>query len=183
MVEAVVACAVLLIALTASSGALLRAQGATVRAGRVREAAVLSERLLGELAGLPYYLEAADSDDLVGAVFPHAVPSLNEPQRRFEVSEDHGIRWGRFVSVLRDGTFATRLEATFVVAEGDSWRPLTPEELEGYSVRSGRPPSDVLRLDVEVSWRSGGRQQTCQRTALLSWSTSPAPVEGAASSQ
>lgn len=97
----------------------------------------------------PHWAEGCSAEDLVGAVFPHAVASANRESARYVIVGATAEQpAGSFVTCEEvDGLSLTRV-ARFLAAEGSE--PLGPDASAGWAVWCASPPP-AAALEVRVN--------------------------------
>lgn len=169
LIEAVVACSVLLLTWVVIGGTLrMTLQGERVVAGRaVVDAALATERAW--LVSLPYSetppqasgteIGGGTPASLLAAVFPHARTELNRADA-FYCDESSSMP-GTFVTLTQRGGVTVRREARFTAPEGQGSSPLPPSSVAGWSL--GDPlPLPASTIEVLVAASSGARSGSLQ---------------------
>ena len=182
LIEVVVAASLLFMTVTAVSAMVVGVShaGARLRSSMNADRAIRSEA--ERLRSLPYCAASypqsgggrgANGEDLVAAVFPHAVITQNEPSACYLAAADEsGAPAGSFVTLApRDGV-VVRCVACFSSAAGGP--VLGPESLAGWDMAgSDAPPAATLI--VTLSADPGARSIRLVRSALSVPSLAPAP--------
>ena len=181
-----VAASLLFMTVTAVSATVVGVShaGARLQSSMNADRAIRSEA--ERLRSLPYCAatypqpgggRGANGEDLVAAVFPHAVTAENEPSARYvAVADESGAPAGSFVTlVARDGV-VVRCVACF--SSGADGPGLGPESLAGWDMAgSDAPPAPTLI--VTLSADPGARSIRLVRSALSVPSLAPSsPLPG-----
>lgn len=173
LIEAVVASSVLLATCLAAGAALSAARGVERQA---EERAALGAVLASErawLSSLPYYIgppvevDAAGGsslDSALRAVFPHAVPGLNEASA-FYSGDSSAV--AVFTTAARRDRVHVRREARFVRRTGLGWEALRASEVEGWILgEADLPPSSILQVTITATMKDRSSSLTLTLQAL-----------------
>ena len=183
IIEVVVATAIIMGVVLATSDGIVTVKATTARAARRQsaEAGVAAE--LEHLRGLPFAPAAAaggtltgatPARDLVSSVFPHADTARDTDDAWFEPEARDGCPPGTFFTVVTLPIGRMTVAATFVAGAADGWRAVPGTRLAGYDVRlSLELPSAALLVKVTVAWQAGARQGAVSRSAIIC-----APAQG-----
>jgi hypothetical protein len=169
LIEAVVACSVLLLTCVVIGGTLrMTFQGERVVTSRaVVDAALAAERAW--LVSLPYSEASPPSAgaetggetpaNLLAAVFPPARTELNREGAYY--CDESSSMPGAFVTLTQRGGVTVRREARFTAPDGQGSSPLPPSLVAGWSLRDPLPlPASTIDVLVEAS--SGTRSGSLQ---------------------
>jgi Tfp pilus assembly protein PilV len=178
LIEVVVATAIIMGVVLATSDGVVAVKGMTARSARrqAAEAAVAAE--LEHLRSLPFapaaaagatLADATPACDLLSSVFPHADMARDTDDARFAPEARDDCPPGTFFTVVALPIGRMTIAATFVAGTADGWQAVPASGLAGYDVRrSVELPSAALLVRVTVAWQAGAKQGTVSRSAIIS---------------
>jgi hypothetical protein len=172
LIEVVVATAVVLTVVIATSNAIAAVNGANARAGSRAAATTAAATEIEELRSLPFAIggpAGSSATDVVSRVFPHTDPGRDTPDATFAPEPRAGCPAGTFFTVKPVSGGSMTIAATFVVGTAGGWAPVPGIRLAGYdALRAIEVPSTALLVRVSVAWRAGARVGTVVRSTILS---------------
>lgn len=182
LLEAVIASALLLVAITAVTACVTSVSRAGARVEREAVGRRAARTVAARLLALPFCADAypqtsaqpsAAAGDLVGAVFPHAVMERNTATARYVAGDvEPDIPAGSFVSAFAVGGGAVTCVARFLRApEGPALAPADLAQWDASVALS--PPAPSVRLAL---FQDGTPVATFVRTATASPSAASPPA-------
>jgi type II secretory pathway pseudopilin PulG len=185
LLEAVVAAGLLLLTVTAVSMCVGGAVRAGARLDRTRAADAALQSGAERLRSLPFCApslparpDGPAASDLCTAVFPHASAWKNIADARYVAAGDPVASAGCFVTVSDEGGAEVRCSAWFL--RGADGPRLTPDDLAGWDVETGREPPGPA-LEVILSTGGPGMERSV-RLVLSALAPGLAPVSVAGAS-
>ena len=177
LIEVVVAAAIILGVVLATSDGVVAVKGLTARSAtrQAAEARVAAE--IEHLRCLPFAppatsgatLAAATSgSDLVSSVFPRADTTLDTADAWFAPEARDDCPAGTYFTAVSLPHGHMTIAATFVVGTVGGWRAVPAARLAGYDVRRAiELPSAALLVRVTAAWQSAAAQGTVARSAII----------------
>ena len=178
LIEVVVATAIIMSVVLATSDGIVAVKGMTARTTlrQAAEAGVAAQ--LEQLRGLPFapaaataatLADATPARDLVSSVFPHADTARDTDDASFAPEARDDCPPGTFFTVVALPIGRMTIAATFVAGTADGWQAVPATRLAGYDVRrSVELPSAALLVRVTVVWQAGAKQGAVSRSAIIS---------------
>lgn len=178
LIEVVVATAIIMGVVLATSDGIVAVNGSTARTARSQtaEAGVAAE--LEHLRGLPFapaaaagttLADATPARDLLSSVFPRADTTRDTDDAWFAPEVRDDCPPGTFFTVVALPIGRMTIAATFVAGTADGWQAVPAPRLAGYDVRrSVELPSAALLVRITVVWQAGAKQGAVSRSAIIS---------------
>jgi Tfp pilus assembly protein PilV len=178
LIEVVVATAIIMGVVLATSDGIVAVKATTARTARrqVAEAGVAAE--LEHLRGLPFapsaaaratLADATPARDLLSSIFPHADTARDTDDAWFAPEARDDCPPGTFFTVVALPIGRMTIAATFVADTADGWQAVPATRLAGYDVHlSVELPSAALLVRVTVAWQAGAKQGAVSRSAIIS---------------
>ena len=173
LIEVVVASGLILTTITAVTLCATSVSASGARLRSVMDADRAVRRVADRLAAMPFCAagpsagspSSSVTDDLVGAVFPHADASRNTPGARYVSTAGEGVPAGAFATLFREGEVEVVCVARFLAAEDGP--PLGPVAVEGWAVGDvAQPPGCALSVHLTAMSRGAQRSASFTRAAL-----------------
>ena len=178
LIEVVVATAIIMGVVLATSDGIVAVKATTARAARRQSAEAGVAAKLEHLRGLPFapaaaargtLTDATPARDLVSSVFPHADTTRDTDNAWFAPEARDGCPPGTFFTVVTLPIGRMTVAATFVAGTAGGWQAVPTPRLAGYDVRpSVELPSAALLVRVTVVWQADARQGAVSRSAIIS---------------
>jgi hypothetical protein len=183
LLEVVIASSLLLLTVTAVTGAVTSVSHAGRRAEAAARADQVLESVVARLDGLPFCAPrlpvtlqtGPEAADFVAAVFPEADTSQGSADARYVASDEDGVSGGSFLTRYREDGVEITCVARFRRADGGAW--LSPADLYGWDLAaSSRLPSPVLSVDVVATASGASRSGHLVREAGADPMPEPSPA-------
>lgn len=173
LIEVVVAAAIVMTVVLATSDGIVAIKAVGARTDRRREADAAAATEIATLASLPFAPATSSSGtaatSVVSSVFPNADPSHPaSPDAGFISEPRDGCPAGSFFTTTRASAGQMTVAATYVAGTADGWRAVPLDLLAGYDLRrSADLPSAALLVRVTVAWTSGRLAGAVTRAAVI----------------
>lgn len=180
LIEVVIATAIVLVGVSASSALDAAAQQA---AGRARASAGAFETVrtwIVQVRSLAFAPAAGDpqgatAHTVVGMLFPHADPARNTDDAAYQPAAVDSPVAGSFVTRFRPDGGVLQATARFVVYGNGGWQPLAAGDLAGWSAGAVPLPAAALAVDVVYQSRAG---EAAHATAIFTSPIADERVDG-----